>query len=98
MMPCRQCCICSTLSSLFPLSMKPFALLSLLCLSLGLAACSPAISRIDPALLDNPLFAEWYYGQLQENMMSMQIQNNPMLKDDAKKSIVIAALKEATEK
>ena len=78
--------------------MKRIIPLSLLSLSFALVACAPGARQVDQSLLDNPLFALWYYEQIQQNMMSLQIQNSPLLQDAAKKSAIEQALRDATRK
>lgn len=68
--------------------------ISLAAASLLCAGCS-TFGKPDAALLDNPLYAEWYYKDLVENMMNLQIQADPAVKDSAKKAIIDKTRKDA---
>lgn len=61
--------------------------------SLALAACSAAE---DP--LSNPFTADWYYKDLGEGMMALEIREDPLLKDAALKSKAAAIREDAVQK
>jgi len=64
-----------------------------------LGACSRGeISTETKALLENPLYAEWYYNDIVDDLTTLAIRNDPMLKDAARKAAADAARKEAAEK
>ncbi len=67
------------------LCMQKTIALTLLTVSLVLISCSSAAPS---AQLDNPLYAESYYKELVENMMNLEIQSDPIIKDASKKSII----------
>lgn len=64
-------------------------------LSLLLVACSGSGQTADPELLDNPLYAEWYYKDIVENMMNLEIQNDPLIKEADTKAVINATRKSA---
>ena len=97
----------SRMKALFPrFSMRKTLPALALVASTVLASCGTAVTRNgESSLLDNPLFAEWYYKDLVENMMNLEIQNDPLVKDAAKKSLIddtrtsaLAKAQEATAK
>ena len=48
-------------------------------------------------MLNNPLYAEWYYKDLVEDMMNMEIQNDPITQDEKKKAVIDATRQDALE-
>lgn len=77
--------------------MRSSITISLVVASVLCAGCSIS-GKPDATLLDNPLYAEWYYKDLVENMMNLQIQSDPVVKDTAKKSIIDKVRKDALAK
>ncbi len=58
-------------------------------LPLLLAACSSGIARVSlQQRLQDPLFAERYWAELNERMQDMYINKDPLLNDKAKKDLV----------
>jgi hypothetical protein len=67
--------------------------------SLFLASCaSSGQSGASQALLENPLYAEWYYNDLTETMMNLEIQQSPLLKDAKVKEIAADTRRKALAK
>lgn len=69
--------------------MKKSLLAASLCAAL--AGCSYGLPRQDASLQDrlrNPLYAEFYYDDLSEQMIGIALRDDPMMNDDAKRSIV----------
>lgn len=77
--------------------MRTPLLVSAVIASVLLSSCGGS-AKSDAALLDNPLYAEWYYKDLVENMMGLQIQADPIVKDSAKKSIIDRVRKDSLAK
>ena len=48
-------------------------------------------------VLRNPLYAEWYYKDLVEDMMNLEIQNDPIMQDEKKKAVIDATRQDALE-
>jgi hypothetical protein len=65
--------------------------------SLLLAACAPKPQQ-ETSLFENPLYAEWYYKDLIENMMNLEIQNDPIVKDASMKSMIQKVRQDALSK
>ncbi len=58
--------------------------------ALLLAACAPAAEPVTPTLeqnLKNPLFAERYWTELSERMVSLHLAEDPVVKDDRVKAV-----------
>lgn len=47
---------------------------------LALAGCAQNAAQADP--FSNPLYAEWYYKDLTEGMMALEIREDPLLEDE----------------
>lgn len=65
-----------------------------------LMACSPAVptrTRMLDDQLENPLFAERYYDELVENMVEIEIYENPLAHDPQKKRLIERTRKEGLE-
>lgn len=74
--------------------------LSLLSATLFIIGCTAQVAE-NPTLneyLKNPLFAKWYYEELVQRMVELEIQQDPLLKDAAKKAIADSSRKEALQK
>lgn len=63
---------------------------------LSLAACSgPKPTAAEENLLENPLYAEWYYDDFVDHLVNLEIQNDPALDDSSMKSAADTARREA---
>lgn len=63
-------------------------LIASLSASLLLTACAQG-TRADLRMhLENPLYAEQYYDELVDNMVNMELQNDPLVKDPAMKELI----------
>jgi hypothetical protein len=59
--------------------------------SLALVSCASSGTQSPMSssqLLQNPLYAEWYYKDMVESMMNMEIQNDPLLKNPTMRAII----------
>lgn len=63
--------------------------------ALFLAACTGVGSAGSVRMLDNPLYAEWYYKDLVENMMNLEIQADPITQDPELKPEIETIRREA---
>jgi hypothetical protein len=73
---------------------RRFAALAIL--TLPLAAC--ARTGADRALLENPLYAEWYYQDVVDHVVDLELADDASLKDADAKAKADAARKDALEK
>lgn len=73
-------------------------LLSLTAFAVILAGCQKAPVSADPKLLENPLYAEYYYDDLVERLVNLDIQNDPLLEDKSKRGFVDTARRNALQK
>lgn len=78
--------------------MKNVRILGLVSLPLFLVACTSTSGTPDAGLKNNPLYAEWYYNELTETMMNLEIQQHPIVKDPQKKEAIDAARQDALAK
>lgn len=65
--------------------------------ALALAACSSPASPDQAALLQNPLYARYYYQDQAEMMANYNLQNDPILKDSEKKGTIESVRSRALE-
>lgn len=71
-----------------------------LSIALFLVGCTGQ-KRENPTLdahLKNPLFAEWYYEELVQRMVELEIKQDPLLQDASKKAIADSTRKDALQK
>lgn len=66
-------------------------------ISLLLAGCGNALSPTLQGHLQNPLFAEYYYDDLVEQMVQLVIDESPLLDDERKKDAADRTRREALE-
>ena len=76
---------------------KHIAFLSVALLLIG---CTAQVVENQPldAQLQNPLFAEWYYEELVQRMVELEIKQDPLLQDATKKAVADSTRKEALQK
>lgn len=71
----------------------------LIVLPLLLAACAKeSVTEPLQSRVQNPLYAERYYDTLVDRMVELDIQNDPLLEDDGKRSLVHRTRLDALEK
>jgi hypothetical protein len=51
-------------------------------ISLSLIGCAPSQQGASADMLQNPLYAEWYFNDIVENMMSLDIRQDPLTKTE----------------
>lgn len=71
----------------YPMKRLSFALV----LPILLAGCGYGLPRQDSALQDqlrNPLYAEYYYNDLTDQMISIALRDDPMMSDAAKRNVI----------
>ena len=71
--------------------------LSLLFLSASLAACSTQ-QTARRTFFENPLYAEYYYDDLVQNIVNMNVQGDPLAKDETYKESLDTARREGLKK
>jgi len=71
--------------------------LALALASVALAGCSSPVSQNQADLLQNPLYARYYYQDQADMMANYNIQNDPILKDSEKKGVIESVRTRALE-
>ncbi len=71
--------------------------LALALASVALAGCSSPVSQNQADLLQNPLYARYYYQDQADMMANYNIQNDPILKDSEKKGTIESVRTRALE-
>lgn len=72
----------------------------LLAIAAFLIGCTAQVTE-SPTLdasLQNPLFAEWYYEELVQRMVELEIKQDPLLQDATKKALADSVRKDALQK
>jgi len=80
------------------MTMKPFIIYTFAAFLLVGCSSRGTHQFILEEQLKNPLFAEWYYEELTQRMVELEIKQDPLLKDERKKVASDATRREALQK